>query len=82
MRRRFVAIESSYPSQCTQILDLLGQLYAMERLVAAVAPDGDEQQRAEALRLRAELRHSRPREVVACIRTWAFGQHPLVRAVV
>jgi len=77
VRRKFVEIADNYPAECSGILDLIGQLYAVERLVPAVSPGSTEDQKAESLRLRAQLRNERSRDLVSRIRSWALDQHPL-----
>lgn len=71
VRRKFVEIEENFPSQTREILDLIRELYAVEAL--APCPNGNN----DALRLRAELRASRSREIVRRIRDWAIAQRPL-----
>lgn len=77
VRRKFVEIEDNYPVPCSEIVELIGKLYEVERLVPAVRLDTPEQERTEALRLRARLRDERSRELVSEIYEWALRQHPL-----
>jgi transposase len=77
VRRKFVEIEDNYPAECSEILDLIGQLYAVERLVPVVDSTATEDQKADSLRLRATLRNDRSRGLVSRIRSWALDQHPL-----
>jgi len=72
-RRKFVECEPNFPKECGEILDLIGELYAVERLVPP-ARNGDA---AEALRLRGELRQTRSRQIVRKIQDWAIAQRPL-----
>jgi len=71
VRRKFVEIEENFPSQTQEILDLIGELYAVEALVPSRNGNDD------VLRLRGELRASRSREIVRRIRDWAIAQRPL-----
>lgn len=71
VRRKFVEIEENFPVESKEILNLIGELYAVEALVPC--PNGNE----DALRLRAELRAARSREIVRRIRDWAIAQRPL-----
>jgi transposase len=73
VRRKFIDIEPNYPLACGEVLDWIGQLYAVERLVPRTA----DEEPPEKLALRAQLRHERSREVVAQIRRWAESQRPL-----
>jgi transposase len=74
VRRKFVEIEENFPAESKEMLDLLRELYAVEALVASA--NGNE----EALRLRAELRATRSKEIVRRIRDWALAQRPLPRS--
>ena len=71
VRRKFVEIEENFPVEAKEALDLIGELYAVEALVPS--RNGNE----NVLRLRAELRASRSREIVRRIRDWAIAQRPL-----
>lgn len=73
VRRKFIEIESNHPAPCGEILDWIGQLYAVERLVPRTA----DEEPPEKLALRAQLRDERSREVVAQIRRWAESQRLL-----
>jgi transposase len=70
VRRKFVEIEDNYPVACGEILDLIGQLYTVERLI----PGPDKIALAITLQLRVELRHERSRELIEKIRKWAEAQ--------
>ena len=63
MRREYLAIEQFFPEQVEQILELIGELYAIEKL-CPTGPPGDE--------LRARLRNERSRAVVQRIQQWAL----------
>jgi transposase len=73
VRRKFVEIESFYPEEAQQILDLIAQLYAVDG-VAKLRPGlvGDEQRMA--LELRRRLRQAEARPLVDEIRAWAYRQ--------
>jgi transposase len=71
VRRKFVEIEPNYPAACSQILDRIGELYAIERLAPTSKP--------ETAPLRAQLRHERSRPIVEDIRRWALSQGALPR---
>ena len=66
-RRKFFDIRDSYP-QVAAVLDLIGELYAVERL----CPPG-----AEGDVLRLSLRQTRSREIVSRIHSWALAQRVL-----
>jgi transposase len=63
-RRNFVDCESNFPVDCKQILDLIGELYEVERKVPKDLPE------AEALALRGRMRDEESRPIVERIRTW------------
>jgi len=73
VRRKFIEAEEYHPAPCREVLALIGQLYAVERL----APRTEDWEPAERLALRARLRDERSRGVVAQIRRWAEEQRPL-----
>ncbi len=74
VRRKFVEAEPHYPATCGEILDLIGQLYAVERAGPGTDPAATEETRAAALDLRARLRRERSTSIVEAIRTWARAQ--------
>ena len=79
VRRKFIEAEPHYPESCRVVLDLIGQLYAVERAVPtrpATAGD-DDGVRAEILALRGRLRDERSRAIVREIQTWALDQRAL-----
>jgi transposase len=63
VRRKFVEIEDFFPERCAMILDMIGELYAVEESV----PRG-----SEGDALRAKLRAERSRAIVARIQRWAI----------
>jgi transposase len=70
VRRKFLEVESHAPETCRKILDLIGRLYEVERLV----PAGESE---EGHQLRAELRAERSRPTVREIHAWALAQRVL-----
>ena len=77
VRRKFVEIESHYPRQAQEILDLIGELYAVER---EILPAGVEDSPAARLAQRARLRSERSRPLMERIRIWAESQTALPRS--
>jgi transposase len=67
VRREFVELEKSFPTACGEILDLIGELYVIERRCAA-GPTGDA--------LRAELRNTESRRVIERIVVWFYQTVP------
>ncbi len=74
VRRKFIEAEPHFPDPCRQILDLIGQLYAVEGEVPTPSEPAD---RAAALGLRHGLRQQRSRPLVRAIQDWALAQRPL-----
>jgi transposase len=71
VRRKFVEIEEFFPKEANEALDLIGNLYEIERL-CPTGPPGDE--------MRQRLRHERSREVVARIQAWLLGVRTLPKS--
>lgn len=76
VRRKIVEAEKFYPEECKPALDLIRDLYAVEREIPTLR-HLDRKAREDALRLRARLRNERSRPVVAEIEKWAEAQHAL-----
>ena len=75
VRRGFLEALPSYP-QCEQALDLIGALYGVERKLPSyenLAPD----ERAEAVRLRTELRQKESAPILQQLQQWALTQEAL-----
>lgn len=75
-RRKFVDCEKEYPAECKPALDLIGELYEVERKV----PDpwtlqGEEREAAFALR--AKLRNEESRPIADKLKAWALRQSGL-----
>ena len=68
VRRKFHEIEGSFPAESRVMLDLIGDLYVVER------------EAGEDLALRARLRDERSRETIKKIRAWACEQTPLPKS--
>jgi transposase len=68
VRRKFDEAEAFFPAECRTILDLIGELYAVEKL-CPTGPPGDE--------LRRKLRSERSREILARIQRWALETRAL-----
>jgi transposase len=77
VRRKFVEAEPHYPGPCEEVLDLIGQLYAVERACPALAATASDEARAEAHRLRAAARREQSIAIVDAIRAWAHRQRVL-----
>jgi transposase len=73
-RRKFVDVQDHYPAQCQQMLDLIGELYAVEREVRQAAQDGDEDNYR---RLLATARRERSKPIIARILKWIGEQSVL-----
>ena len=73
VRRKYVEIEEHYPSESARMVDLIGELYEVERRV-------NEAPSEERLRLRGELRDECSRKIIKQIGEWAREQKPLPRS--
>ena len=67
VRREFVEIEGAFPVQTGVVIDLIGELYAIERDCPR-GPEGDEERR--------RLRDEKSRPVVAKIEAWSRAMKP------
>src|SRR6266508_3037574 len=63
-RRKYRDVEHAFPAQVNEVVDLIGEIYAVDRL-CPTGPLGDD--------LRRRLRDERSREVVERIRAWAIS---------
>jgi transposase len=77
VRRKFVEAEPHYPAPCAEILELIGQLYGVERACPSPDPTASEETRSAALELRAELRREQSTPIVEAICAWAHQQRAL-----
>lgn len=80
VRRKFVDAEPNYPGPCGEVLERIGELFAVEREVPRLGPLASAEERDAALELRRRLRQERSRPIVAQIRDWAYAQAPLPRS--
>lgn len=72
-RRKFVEAEANYPLPCGQALELIGELFRIERKVPAVeVPEGP-----EVLDLRLELRRKDSAPALEELRAWAEQTLPV-----
>ncbi len=79
-RRKFVEIEGYFPEEAKEILDLIGELYAIERRVPPASAQDSEEEAAARLDLRSRLRQEGSRILLEQIRTWAEAQAALPRS--
>jgi transposase len=82
VRRKFWEIRENYPASCQEILELIAELYTVERLIPKELSEEDQ------LPLRAEFRERLSRPLVARIEQWGkdlalktLGQSGLGRAI-
>ena len=74
VRRKFWEIRENYPKPCQEILDLMGELFAVEKLVPADAPE------PVRLQLLADFRQRLSRPLIERIGKWAAEQNPLPKS--
>jgi len=77
VRRKFVEAEAHYPEPCAEVLDLIGQLYAVERTCPVIEAGLTEEDRTARLALRATARREHSASIVTAIRAWALQQRTL-----
>ena len=78
-RRKFVEAEPNYPKACGEALEMIGELFAIERTLADPAPlEGDEKEAAIAKRLATRRRESRP--LLDKLKKWALEQRGLPKS--
>ena len=76
VRRKYVDAESSYPEACQRAIELIGELYAIEREVPRLPRDAPEEAKAEAVALHVRLRQERSRPIIKELRDWAYALLP------
>lgn len=74
VRRKYFEIRENYPAACKEILDLIAELYAAEKLVPSDATE------AAALTIRADVRKHLSQPLTARIQEWALEQRPLPKS--
>ncbi len=79
-RRKFVEIEDYFREPAQEVLDLIAELYAIERSVPAAHAEESEEEATARLELRTRLRQERSRPVLERIRSWAEAQAALPRS--
>lgn len=72
VRRKFLEAEDSNSELSTIAVDLIGELYAIEREVPAIGPGMPEDERERRLNLRRKLRDEKSRPKVRELRDWAL----------
>lgn len=69
VRRAFLEVLAAFPDEATQVLDMIGELYAVEALCPR-GPPGDS--------MRLALRNERSRPVIERIGVWMYATYPTV----
>ena len=73
VRRKFIEAHAAYPDECDVVLDLIDELFLIER--AVLPPERLEgQAKLDAIAQRAELRDSKSRTITDHIAKWAQAQ--------
>ena len=76
VRRKFITAEKFYPDEAGKALDLIKKIFRLDASVPK-PEDVDEQDRADALALRAKVRDEQTRPVVEELKKWALQQRAL-----
>lgn len=74
VRRKYVEASRAYPEETEKILELIGEMYEVERSVPSIETLEAEEAREEALAQLAKLRDEKSRDIVEQIKTWAGEQ--------
>jgi transposase len=69
VRRKFVEVEEQHPGRCQEVLDLIGQLYEVERQARGKPPD-------EVL----ALRRAKSKPILLAIQNWALEAEALLES--
>lgn len=78
-RRKFVEAEPNYPAACAEALQMIGELFAIERKLDDPDPlEGDAKEAALRARMQARERESRP--VTEKLKKWALEQMGLPKS--
>ena len=73
VRRKFLDAEPNYPDECKEALDLIGELYEVERQVPNPwKAEGKE--REEIFASLAKIRYEKSRAILDRIKSWAYDQ--------
>lgn len=74
VRRKAKECADNFPVQANEMLDRIGQLYAIEREFPRAGPQASATERAERLALLQKVRQERSRPVVEDLHAWACAQ--------
>ena len=77
VRRKFIEAESSFPDECGRAIELIGELYAIERQVPRLPRGAPDEAKAGVIALRRRLRAERSRAIVDELREWAYATKPV-----
>jgi transposase len=78
-RRKFIEAEQAYPVQAKAALDMIGELFGVERELEDPEPlDGDAKQHA--IEARLAIRAARSKPILDRLRNWAYEQMALPRS--
>jgi transposase len=75
-RRKFVEAQGAFPHECGEMLELIGQLYAVEREAPRPAPDAPAEESEAALAKRDALHGERSAPVLKAIERWLMANKP------
>jgi len=77
VRRKFVEAESSFPNECGRAIELIGELYAIEREVPRLPRGTPDEAKAGVIALRRRLRAERSRAIVDELRECGYATKPV-----
>jgi transposase len=76
-RRKFEEIAENYPRESEEMLELIRELYDVERDLAPWDPSAPASEQESVLEERRFVRDERSREILGRIRDWVYAQRPL-----
>lgn len=78
VRRKLINAQRAYPDLATQAVDLIAELYAVEKQASFLSPDASAAELEPRLKLRQDLRDTVSREILGKIWEWSFEALPKV----
>jgi transposase len=75
-RRKFIEAEDAYPELSKPAIEMIKDLYAIEKKLPRIRPDIPEDERKKLLELRHKIRQQESRPKIDEIRRWAFEHLP------
>lgn len=78
VRRKYIEGEDAYPELSEQAVEMIKDLYAVEKKLPRITPDMPETERRKLFELRHRIRQEKSRPVIDTLRGWAYDNLPKV----